>query len=55
MEKNEFKCFCCEQTYEKAWTDDEAREEFKDNYPTDDPDDILVVCDDCYKINFMAH
>ena len=47
MKENEFECSVCHNIYEKEWTEEEAREEQKDN--GFEHLDCDIVCDDCYK------
>jgi len=52
MAKETYKCAHCLNTYEKGWTDEEAKKEAEDTFgkhPDDWQDDALVVCDDCYQ------
>ena len=44
-----FTCASCHQTFEKAWTDEEAAEELEDTFGNFEPSDCDVVCDDCYR------
>ena len=46
---NEYVCACCGETFTKTWTDDEAMEEFKKNFPEHVDDKLAIICDDCYK------
>jgi hypothetical protein len=50
METKYFKCENCNNTFEKGWSDKEAKAEMKknkfDKYPEDE---MAIVCDDCYK------
>lgn len=50
MRQDEFRCELCKGTYEKAWSDEEAKKEAKDLW-SKDPErvDMAIVCDDCYK------
>lgn len=55
MEKDEYKCYVCEQVFKKGLTDAEAEEqlteEFGEGFITEDCD---LVCDDCYKKMFRG-
>jgi hypothetical protein len=42
-------CAVCHGTFEKTWTDEEAKAEEADVFGGNDPD-AAVVCDDCYNI-----
>lgn len=44
-----FTCTVCRGTFKKAWTDEEAVDELKSQFPKSDPDDCVLVCDDCFK------
>jgi len=48
MPDNTFKCCVCGGTFEKAWSDEEAIAEMKQEFdkPVEECD---VVCDDCYE------
>lgn len=46
---NQFKCAMCQQTFDKAWTDEEAEDELKETFGSIPVDQCDVVCDDCYK------
>lgn len=58
IKDNEYKCENCHQTFKKGWSDEEALQEFENEY-TVKPDKItggsVVVCDDCYHeiMNFV--
>ena len=39
----------CKGEFESGWTDEEAKEELKENFDGESTDDCDVVCDDCYK------
>ena len=43
-----FTCSICRGTFEKAWSDDEAKAEAAVNYPTTPFEDCGIVCDNCY-------
>ncbi len=45
----QFKCAMCEQTFDKAWTDKEAKDELENTFGLISIEDCDVVCDDCYK------
>lgn len=53
IKENEYKCRMCGVVFEKAWSDEEAAQELKDNFGNPSIDDCDIVCDDCYK-NFMG-
>lgn len=48
--KESFVCVLCHEVFDKVRSDDEAAEEYKENFPSEDiHDGVEVVCDDCYK------
>lgn len=50
MKNNEYQCALCGEVFEKIWTQEEAIEEFKNNFGKDDIEGCVELCDDCYKI-----
>ena len=46
---NEFRCTNCGGVYEKDWSDEEAKKEYDDLYPTIPFSEAVIVCDECYK------
>jgi hypothetical protein len=46
---SEFTCADCGETYNKAWSDEEAHAEREENFPGLRQEDAVVVCDDCYR------
>ena len=48
MKDNEYQCCVCDGVFEKGWTDDEAMEESEEVWGAMPPDELEVVCDDCY-------
>lgn len=47
-----FTCANCGETYEKAWSDEEAAAEAAELFPSldiTDPEEAPVVCDSCFK------
>jgi len=49
MKNNEYQCALCNGIFEKGWTDEEALEEYKNNFSDCKHEDYDVVCDNCYK------
>lgn len=50
MKDNEFKCASCLEVFEKAWTYEEAKaEQIENGWGNCSDEDMVVVCDDCYK------
>lgn len=45
---NTYVCAVCQQTFEKALTDDAAEEQLAYEFPGFDTDDCELVCDDCF-------
>lgn len=53
MKENEFKCAVCGGVFEKGLTDEEAKQQLKDEFGEEwTPDDYDIVCDDCYREMF---
>lgn len=48
-ESSNFTCAVCGETFEKLRTDEEAMAEAKEKFGDDLGDDLLVVCDDCFR------
>jgi hypothetical protein len=44
-----FTCSHCRKTFEKLWTDEEARQEYAQNFPAMSKEPKAQVCDDCYR------
>lgn len=46
--RDTYKCSACGGTFEKGWSDEEAKKELADKF--DVPvEECAIVCDDCYK------
>lgn len=45
----QFNCVMCKQTFNKAWSDEEAEAEVKEVFGPIPLEECDVVCDDCYK------
>lgn len=45
---NSYQCGKCGGTFEKDWTDEEARQETKRLWGDLPEEDLVVVCDDCF-------
>ena len=54
-DNKEFTCARCGETFEKAWTDEEAATERKQNWPGWKEEDCDVICDDCHKVFMKWH
>ena len=48
-----YKCQVCKGTFEKGWSDDEAKKEHGKNFPDVPLEETGLVCDNCY--NEMMH
>ncbi len=48
-----YQCENCKGVFEEAWTEEESRAEFDQNFRGYDPSDVAKLCDDCYQ-EFMA-
>lgn len=46
---NTYTCERCHQEFEYGWTEEEATAEADALFGPLDPDDIAIVCDDCYQ------
>ena len=46
---NTFKCAICRQTFRKTRSDQEALVETRRHFGEVPPEDLEVVCDDCYR------
>lgn len=45
-----FTCAHCGWTGEKGWSDEEAEAEAAQNFGDLEPDDRVLICDDCYRV-----
>lgn len=43
-----YRCVACGGTFDFEWTDAEAREEFDLLFPDENPNDVDVICHDCW-------
>jgi hypothetical protein len=46
---DEFKCDACGEFFAKAWSDEEAALERRENFPWLRKEDAVTVCDGCYR------
>lgn len=53
MKDNEFQCAVCGGIFEKAWSEEEAEAELKNDFPGFVKEECDTVCDDCYKENWQ--
>jgi hypothetical protein len=44
-----YTCAACGETYEKEWSDEEARDEAEAIWGAEELEDVVVICDDCFK------
>lgn len=44
-----YTCGNCGKTFEKGWSDEEARAEYQQNFPETQGHPEALVCDDCYR------
>jgi hypothetical protein len=44
----QFTCAVCQGTFDKGWSDEEARQERSEIFGEWKDEDCVVVCDDCY-------
>ena len=49
--ENWYHCAQCEEVYMKEWTDEEVKEEYKENFPELPDVERAIICDDCYQEN----
>lgn len=47
-----FICAKCKKEFQAAWSDEEAKTEFRKNFPDYQKEATEQVCDDCYKKMF---
>lgn len=52
MKEDEYQCTVCHEVFKKELTDEEAKEQLKDEFPGIEPEECDLVCDDCYKKMF---
>lgn len=45
---SEYKCDMCGGVYKSGWSDEEAKEEYKQNFGMEVKEGDGIVCDDCY-------
>lgn len=48
MTNDTFTCSGCGETFEKGWSEEEARNEFAEVFPNMKIEEACLVCDDCY-------
>jgi hypothetical protein len=49
LKENQFQCANCKGIFEKAWTDEEAKAELRENFDYISTDECDFVCNDCYE------
>lgn len=45
-----YTCAHCQETFVKEISDEEAWAEFKKDFPYGPETDLVIICDDCYKL-----
>lgn len=50
-----FKCAKCLQVFEKAWTDAEAQAERDKHFPNMKDEQMVQVCDSCWRTIMMVN
>ena len=45
----EFTCALCGETFQQAWSHEDAKAEFAEAFPDDQDEATEILCDDCYK------
>lgn len=48
-EGEDFVCAMCGCTFQKAWSDEEAKAEVAETFPDELDEPMAIVCDDCYQ------
>lgn len=46
--KDTYTCSLCKEKFEKGWSDEEAMQESKEIFGNLPPQDLAVICDDCF-------
>ena len=49
IDAKEYKCDACGGTFTAGWSDEEAKDEYKEKFGMEVSDGDGIVCDDCYK------
>lgn len=49
IKPNEYKCDACGGVFERGWSNEDAKQEYKDKFGMEVREDDGIVCDDCYK------
>jgi len=49
---NSYTCAKCNGVFDKAWSDEEAENEYAEKFPEEKATAAIreIICDDCYKI-----
>ena len=45
-----YKCAICGGVFEATWSEEEVKAEFEENFPGEDFNDAVLICDDCYNM-----
>jgi DNA-directed RNA polymerase subunit RPC12/RpoP len=46
--KSQYTCAECGRTFPREQTNEDAMQEYKDQFPHDPEEDLVLVCDECY-------
>ena len=49
MKKNHYECAMCHGVFRKGVSDEEALNEFREDFPTVPLEDADLICDHCYE------
>lgn len=47
-----YTCAICKGVFEQVLSDEEAKEQLKEEFPGFEPEDCDIVCDECYQEHF---
>jgi hypothetical protein len=48
-----YTCAICLGEFEEGWSDEEAREELRENFGAVSTKNCEIICDDCYRMYFL--
>ena len=50
IKPGQYRCDGCQGVFKKGWSDEEAKQEFYNDFPGDPIDETTaLICDDCYE------
>lgn len=49
---DEFTCYCCKEVFLRTRTDEDAKAESDRLFGEIEPDDLGIVCDDCFRARY---